>query len=81
MPEGKERKIYASAVLTIATLDTAVFEIGAFAKWLLKIFIVFFSGFWLTLIQRNIQLNAKPLLKWLPLVLLFTPKYIQQPVM
>ena len=39
MPEGKERKIYTSAVLTIATLDTAVFEIGAFAKWLLKIFI------------------------------------------
>jgi len=77
MPEGKERKIYTSAVLTIATLDTAVFEIGAFAKWLLKIFIVFFSGFWLTLIQRNIQLNAKPLLNWLPLIALAMPHCVK----
>ncbi len=48
MDEKKAIKIYASAVLTIATLDTAVFEISTFAKWLLKIFIAFFSGFWLT---------------------------------
>ena len=59
MPEGKERKIYASAVLTITTLDTAVFEIGTFAKWFLKIFLSFPSRFWLTLIQPNIQLNAQ----------------------
>ena len=32
MPERNEIKIYAPAVLTITTLDTAVFEIGAFAK-------------------------------------------------
>ncbi len=38
MPERNEIKIYAPAVLTITTLDTAVFEIGAFAKWFLKIF-------------------------------------------
>ena len=44
MPEGKERKIYTSAVLTIATLDTAVFEIGAFAKWFLKIFHLILAG-------------------------------------
>ena len=39
MPERNEIKIYAPAVLTITTFDTAVFEIGAFAKWFLKIFI------------------------------------------
>lgn len=38
MPERNEIKIYAPAVLTITTFDTAVFEIGAFAKWFLKIF-------------------------------------------
>ena len=37
-------KIYTSAVLTIATLDTAVFEIGAFAKWLLKILVIMMAG-------------------------------------
>ncbi len=47
MPERKGRKIY------VATLDSA------FAKWLLKIFLPFLSSFWLTLIQRNIQLNVK----------------------
>ena len=43
--EGKKRKIYASAVLAITTLDTAVFEIGAYAKWLLKIFHLILAGF------------------------------------
>ncbi len=47
MPERNEIKIY------VATLD------NTFAKWLLKIFISFLSSFWLTLIQRNIQLNVK----------------------
>ena len=47
MPEGKKIKVY------VATLD------NTFAKWLLKIFISFLSSFWLTLIQRNIQLNVK----------------------
>ena len=37
-------KIYTSAVLTIATLDTAVFEIGAVAKWLLKILVIMMAG-------------------------------------
>ncbi len=59
MPERNEIKIYAPAVLTITTFDTAVFEIGAFAKWFLKIFLFFPSRFWLTLPQRNIQLNAQ----------------------
>ena len=77
MDEKKAIKIYASAVLTIATLETAVFEISTFAKWLLKIFIAFFSGFWLTLIQQNIQLNAKPLLNWLPLIALSMPHCVK----
>ena len=46
-------KIYTSAVLTIATLDTAVFEIGAFAKWLLKILVIMMAGLLAQLISTG----------------------------
>ena len=49
----KITKIYTSAVLTIATLDTAVFEIGAFAKWLLKILVIMMAGLLAQLISTG----------------------------
>ena len=65
MPEGKKIKVY------VATLD------NTFAKWFLKIFLSFPSSFWLTLTQQNIQLNAKPLLNWLPLIALSMPHCVK----
>ncbi len=58
MPERNEIKIYAPAVLTITTLDTAVFEIGAFAKWFLKIFIPHPGGIICHVTQRNSSARA-----------------------
>ena len=53
MPERNEIKIYAPAVLTITTFDTAVFEIGAFAKWLLKILVIMMAGLLAQLISTG----------------------------